>query len=408
VLPTLCSVLLASVVCLLPNAESASKPPRVLHAVAPAEVGMSEEKLAEAEQLFIDAVAEDRVLGYQLLVARRGGIVLQAAGGVRDRETGDPMTNTTLINLASMMKPVTAIGLLRLVDRGLLALDDPVAMHLPGFDEAPSNRITVRMLLLHTPGYLGFELFPDGVTPRSDAEPEAPSLIVEARELGARGPDVEPGTVFRYNNLGYNVAGALIEKLSGLKLDRYLVETLFEPLGMEDTHFDVQGPDPERLARQYWRKDGQWEDITGTPPPLVRANGGLVGTAEQYARFCQLLLDGGTYPGGEYLSPETLALATSPLEEVDAAYLTEEVEASMGLLSEWYEYRDLRDLGLDRHRGLGFVVSDDGVFSHGGVYGTWFWVDPSRDLFGIILTQSIYGGNPGQAFVEKVTAAVLD
>lgn len=94
--------------------------------------------------------------------------------------------------------------------------------------------------------------------------------------------------------------------------------------------------------------------------------------------------------------------------EVSAAYLPLEVEAGMGLESEWYEYRDARDLNIDRWRGLGFVVSEAGVYSHAGIYGTFFYVDPARELFGIILTQSIYGGNPGQAFIEAVNAAIID
>ena len=103
-----------------------------------------------------------------------------------------------------------------------------------------------------------------------------------------------------------------------------------------------------------------------------------------------------------------MTLATSPLIEVSAAYLSEEIESQMGLQSEWYEYRDSRDINIDRYRGLGFVVSDTGVFSHAGIYGTFFYVDPARELFGLILTQSIYGGNPGQAFIDAVNAAVVD
>jgi len=371
-------------------------------------VNMSAEKLAEAEKLFVEAVENKKVLGYQILVARRGKVVLHSAGGVRDLAEKLPMTTESLLNLGSMMKSVAAVGLLRLVDQDLLSLEDLVSKFLPGFDLPPSSRITVRQLLLHMPGYTSFESFSGGLTPYSTEEPEAPSLKLEARQLGERGPDIEPGTVFRYNNLGYNVAGAIIEEISGLKLDQYMKKFIYEPLGMNDTHHDTWNLDSERVARQYWMRDGQWEVLDGTPPPIARANGGLISTAWDFAKFCQMLLDQGAYGAGEIVSEKLLTLATSPLIEVSAAYLPEEIESQMGLQSEWYEYRDSRDLNTDRYRGLGFVVSDAGVFSHAGIYGTFFFVDPARELFGLILTQSIYGGNPGQAFIAAVNAAVLD
>jgi len=390
------------------NAKVDSFDAPVLRLAEPAEAGMSATRLDQAVQLFDDAVKEDRVVGYQLLVAHDGKIVLDRAGGVRDRESGAPMTTDSLLNMASMAKSVTAVGVLHLVDEGRLSLDDHVARYIPAFDTEKSRAITIRQLLLHTPGYTSFELFPDGITPHSAEEPDAPSLIVEARELGRRGPDTEPGTHFRYNNLGYNVLGAVIETISGLRLDEYLRRTIYEPLGMNDTVHDNVELDETRLASQYWLHDGEWEKLETLDVPFARGNGGIVSTAHDFARFCQMLLNGGTYAGHRILEPETVRLATSPLIEVDAAYLPVAIEKEMGLESEWYEYRDRRSLNLDLHRGLGFVVSGDGSYSHAGVYGTYFLVDPARQLVILVLTQSIYGGNPGQAFIETVHQAVLE
>lgn len=396
---------------LLATSNAASTAPcaaRPLALARPSSVGMSPEILREAELLFVEAVEEQKVLGYQLLVARRGHVVLHSAGGKRDVANDLPMTTESLLNLASMNKPIAAVALLRMVDDGLLSLDDRVSNHLAGFDNPRSESVTIRQLLLHNAGFQRFEVFHEGLTPHSDDEPQAPSLAVEARELGEHGPDVEPGTVFRYSNTGYNVVGAIIEKISGKKIDDYLKQEIFLPLGMHDTFHDTDVTDSDRMSRQYWFRDGAWEDITASSPGLARASGGLVSTAWDYAKFCQVLLDGGSHPSGRLLRRETLELATSPLIEVSEAYLSEEVEAELGLQSEWYEYRDRRALDLDRHRGLGFVVSDTGVLSHGGVYGTFFYVDPARELVGVILTQSIYGGNPGQAFIETVNRAIVD
>ena len=177
---------------------------------------------------------------------------------------------------------------------------------------------------------------------------------------------------------------------------------------MNDTYHDTWPLAEDRLSEKYWLHDGKWEVMGGVPPAMARANAGLISTAWDFAKFCQMLLDKGAFSGGALLKPETMELATSPLTEVSEAYLSVEVESGMGFESEWYEYRDARALNIDRWRGLGFVVSDTGVFSHAGIYGTFFYVDPARELFGIILTQSIYGGNPGQAFIEAINEAVID
>jgi CubicO group peptidase (beta-lactamase class C family)/pimeloyl-ACP methyl ester carboxylesterase len=393
---------------LIEAAATDSDRPSFLRVVRPEAAGLSPSGLGRAHGLFVQAVEENRVLGYQVLVARGGRVALHAAGGVSDLESGQPMTTSTLLNVASMTKSVASVGLLRMVEQDRIGLDDPVAKYLPEFGAGASRTITIRQLLLHTAGYTNFEVFCDGLTPRSVKEPTAPSLLVEARELARRGPDVEPGTMFRYNNLGYNVVGAIIEQVSGMTIDAYLREEIFKPLGMDRTVYDTEIDEGADAAKQYWFMDGAWERLDASGDTIPRASGGLVSTAWDFAKFCQMLLDGGRFGEYELLTPETVALATSPLIEVDAAYLPVEVETDMGFQSEWYEHRDQRGLGLDTHRGLGFVVASDGGYSHAGIYGTFFYVDPNRELVIVILTQSIYGGNPGQAFIEAITDAVIE
>ncbi len=383
------------------------EPAPVLSNASPEDAGMSASGVKRAEDLFVKAVEQEKVLGYQLLVARGGRVVLHTAGGFSDVASATPMTTGTLLNVASMTKSVAAVGILRLVDEERLSIDDRVAQYLPGFDSEASKDITIRELLLHTAGYTDFEIFCDGLTPQSPEEPTAPSLIVEARELGERGPDVEPGTLFRYNNLSYNVLGAIIETISGMRLDEYLRQKIYIPLGMDSTRFDTEVTEGMDYASQYWFRNGAWEQLDTSGMAIPRANGGIVSTAWDFAKFCQMLLNGGRYGDQKVLETETVALATAPLIEVSEAYLPPEVEKDMGFEFEWFEYRDGRDLGIDTHRGLGFVVSNTGAYSHAGIYGTFFYVDPHHDLVILILTQSIYGGNPGQAFIEAVTDAVI-
>lgn len=386
---------------------AAVEPALKLSIASPSEAGFSAPALRLAEDLFVSAVEEEKILGFQLLVARRGRVALHSAGGFSDTTSGKPMTTSTLLNVASMTKSVVAVAILKLADEGRLSIDDPVAQYLAGFDSEASKDITIRQLLLHTAGYTSFEIFCDGLTPRSPDEPTAPSLIVEARELGERGPEVEPGTRFRYNNLGYNALGAIIETISGMRLEEYLRLNIYTPLGMDSTLYDTEITGEKDYASQYWFRNGAWEKLDTSGIAIPRANGGLVSNAWDFAKFCQMLLNGGRYGEHRVLEAETVALATAPLIEVSEAYLPPQVERDMGFEFEWFEYRDTRGLGIDTHRGLGFVVSDTGAFSHAGIYGTFFYVDPNLDLVILILTQSIYGGNPGQAFIEAVTEAVI-
>ncbi len=378
-----------------------------LRMASPESVGMSSARLARAHDLFVHAVEEERVLGYQILVARHGRVILHEAGGVADLDSGRPMTTDTLLNVGSMTKSVAAVALLTQVERGRIDLDDPVARHLPEFESGASRAITVRHLLQHTAGYTNFDPFCDGLTPRSEDQPTAPSLLVEAAEAARKEPDVAPGTSYRYNNLGYNIAGAILEKICGKTLDVVLRSEIFDPLGMERTTYDTKVTQHADVASQYWFRNGTWELLDTAHDTIPRASGGLLSNAWEFARFGQMLLDGGRLGATRLLEPETVALATSPLLEVEAAYLPVAVEAEMGLESEWYEHRDARSLGLDTHRGLGFVVAEDGAYSHAGIYGTFYLVDPARDLLIVILTQSIYGDNPGQAFIEAVQRAVV-
>jgi len=120
-----------------------------------------------------------------------------------------------------------------------------------------------------------------------------------------------------------------------------------------------------------------------------------------------MLVNKGSYNNNKILKEKTVVEATSPIIEVSEAYLSEEIEKSLGLpSSEWYEYRDARELNIDKHRGYGFVVSDNGGYSHAGIYGTFAYADPKENLIVIIFTQSIYGGNPGQKFIETIYEAI--
>ncbi len=369
----------------------------------PAEVGMSSDKIEEAVKLYADAVEENKVIGYQILVLKNSKVIIHEAGGLRDLENQLPMDKNTLINVASNTKSLTAISVLKLAEDELLNIEDYVHEYLPGFDSAYSKQITIRQLLLHQGGFMDFNPFVGEISQKSIDNPEAPSLIVEAKKIGISGPEKIPGTVYRYNNMGYNILAAIVEKVSGLKLDEYFKKNFYDPLGMTSTfHFKHQF-DTTQMAKQYYLYNNKWAEMEVMFPPFARGNSGAISTAYDFAKLFQMLVNQGIYNNSRILKASTVEAATSPIIKVSEAYLSEEIEKELGLPdSEWYEFRDSRELNIDKHRGYGFVVSDNGGFSHAGIYGTFAYADPKEELVIILFSQSIYGGNPGQKFIEII------
>ena len=391
--------------CTTLNTESSN----ILNYGTPLEVGMSSTKIEAAENFYKDALKQNKVLGYQILVARKGKVVLHAANGVRDYEKQLPFKKHTLVNVASNTKSLVAIAILKLADEGKLSIEDYVSKHIDEFNESDSRKITIKQLLLHKGGFMNFTPFLGEITQNSIKEPEAPSLIVEAKKIGKAGPDVEPGTKYRYNNLGYNVLGAIIEKVSGKKLHIYFKENIYTPLEMNDTFHLLSNIDTTKMAKQYYIHNKKWKLMDVMFTPFARANAGTITTAWDFAKIFQMLVNKGTYNNIEILKKPTVKKATSPIIKISEAYLSEEVEKSLGLpTSEWYEYRDARSLNIDNHRGYGFVISDNGGYSHAGIYGTFAYADPKEELVIILFTQSIYGGNPGQEFIEAIYKAIND
>lgn len=376
---------------------------------SPEDVGMSSVLIDSAKKIYANAVIENKVVGYQILVARMGKIVLHEAGGLKDLKNNLPMKKSSLLNVASNTKSLVAISILKLADEGKLSIDDYVHEYLPGFDSLMSNKITIKQLLLHKSGYMNFSPFLGAITQKSPENPDAPNLIIEAKKIGLSGPEKEPNTVYRYNNMGYNILSAIIEKVSGLKLDEYFRTNIYKPLEMNETfHFKHQF-DTAKMAKQYYFFNDKWEEMEVLFTPFARGNAGTISTAYDFAKLFQMLVNKGRYNNNRILEEKTVIEATSPLIDVPEAYLSEEIEKELGLPdSEWYEYRDPRGLNIDKHRGYGFVVSDNGGYSHAGIYGTFAYADPNEELVIIIFTQSIYGGNPGQKFIEIIYEAIKE
>ncbi|MGW8265468.1 MAG: serine hydrolase domain-containing protein [Longimicrobiales bacterium] len=363
----------------------------------PEEVGMSPAILDAGVQLYQEAIDAGNLVGAVLLVAKDGKIVLHEALGWRNKGKDLPMEKSTMFRMASNTKPPVATGISILVEEGKLSYDDPVRKYIPSFDNYRAGFIQIKHLLSHTSGLRINTLFLEPYMEPSAEHPDAPNLRLEAARFGEVGADVLPGTSYSYSNPGFNTLGALIEIASGQPLEEFLDQRIYTPLGMDDSyHHEVAEKLDGKLDRMgavyYSRQGGEWVPgwEPGEPPqvPFVRASGGMISTAMDYAVFCQTYLNGGVYGGTRIISEETVKAMTTP-------FFLAGGDADPGR-------------GVSVGYGYGWNIAEDGTYSHTGSDGTGAWVDPNHDLIVLVFTQTPRGQNPRAKFVELVRSAILN
>jgi CubicO group peptidase (beta-lactamase class C family) len=345
-------------------------------------------RIRETMQRFID---RKEISGVVALVGRSDGIVATEAIGRRDIEADLPMTPETIFRIASMTKPITAIGIMMLADQGKLEVDDPVEKHLPEFkgqmlvasrsDDAitlkkPPRPITLRDLLTHTSGLPGMP--PPGL---SDLYAKRNRTLAEAVPAYSQRPlDFEPGTKWAYCNTGIDTLGRVIEVVSGQSYEAFLKDRLFDPLGMNDTTFHPSSEQMSRVAATYDRKDGALR-AAGAPligPPAgakyPMPAGGLYSTAPDLAKLYQMMLNRGQAGGRRYLSESAVAEMT----RVQTGELKAGFTDGMGFGLGW---------GVVRQPSGVTVMLSPGTFGHGGAFGTQAWIDPQKNRFVILMIQ---------------------
>jgi CubicO group peptidase (beta-lactamase class C family) len=368
----------------------------------PADVGLSAEKLKRVHDLVQAAIDKNQSPGVVLLIGRHGKIADLEALGQMDRESKKPMRPDAIFRIYSMTKPITTVGALILVDRGLLSLDDPISKFIPEFattqvyDAGAHARvpaktpITVRDLMRHTSGFTygipgGGPV--DQIYIDSHLEEGRDALPAFVHQLAGLPLVSQPGTNFNYS-VSTDVLGRIIEIVSGQTLDTFLRNNIFRPLGMRDTDFEVNRKNLDRLATSYWRvRDGLLAP-TDVPqktrlinrPVFLAGGGGLVSTARDYARFCQMLLDNGTLGRVRILKPQTVSAMTSNQLPPSA------LPMSLG---------GFKVPGLGFGLGVSVRLRDGssetdparGEYGWSGSASTFFWVDPASDLYVIVLQQ---------------------
>jgi CubicO group peptidase (beta-lactamase class C family) len=320
------------------------------------------------------------IAGAVTLVATPERIVHLDAVGKADIGAGKVMQPDAIFWIASMTKPITGTAVLMLQDEGKLSVADPVEKYLPEFKDLKTAdgkpaRVTIRHLLTHTSGMR--EISSDEARGIKDLAGVIPLYVAKPVQF-------EPGTKWVYCQSGINTAARVVEVVSGQPFDEFVERRLFGPLGMKDTTFYLTEKQLARLARSYRRTGpGQLEAadigiLYGKPPTsrdrFPAANGGLFSTATDYARFCQMILNGGTLDGKRYLKPECVKLMTT----VQTGGLKTGFTDGNGWGLGWCLIRE--------PQGITAMLSP-GTFGHGGAYGTQAWIDPVKKRIYILMVQ---------------------
>jgi len=408
-----------------------------LEPASPESVGLSPAGLERLSDFLESEVSAGRIPGAVALVARHGRIGFLRTYGVADIRTGRPMETNTLFRLASMTKALTSAAILMLQDEGALSVSDPVSKFLPGFGrpkvmvkregederlEPAEREVTLRDLLTHTSGYSYGRSGPNGLqwiyrqagavdvfVPKEESTEE---FVDRLDDLPLQ---FQPGRDWLYG-LSTDILGRVVEVASGLTLDQFFRERLFRPLQMWNTGFFIPEPHRSRMASLYTpSQDGRLERVTDQQVTaegwsfsedfcfagsrrFFSGGGGLVGPATDYVRFLQMILDDGVWEGRRLLSRQAVRSMTHDqlggLQVPDWGH------------GDGFGYGFAVVTSDNRHRDVASV----GTFSWGGLFHTYFWVDPQEGLIGLLMTQVFPFGHlqTRATFKQRVYEAIDD
>ena len=383
------------------------------------QVGLSSPRLRRIDALMQAFIDRGVVAGAVTLVARRGQIAHLQAHGQLDIAAGRAMQTDTLFRLASMTKPVIATAILALFEEGKLLLTDPVSNYLPTFKaqqvavpnstprpwaatdlkagefhlEPALREITLKDLLTHTSGMGSATVGPgfEGTAAVMASIQVGQTLGDVIPRMGAVPLSFQPGTEWEYSpGFGFDTLGHIVELVSGVGLDRFFQERIFEPLGMRDTSFKVAPSEQPRLATVYQRTPAGLQPATTQTPFLklqtipdnryFSGGGGLAGTAEDYARFGMMLAAGGQLGNERVLSRRSVALMGS--NHIDALSLARSNSDMRG-------YRFGLGVRVLEDPAAASTLASPGTFGWAGAFGTNSWIDPVEQMVGLMLIQRL-------------------
>ena len=375
--------------------------------VEPAAAGFTTAGLARIDAYLKNEVARNKIPGAVMMIQRNGKTVYFSTFGVRDPGTEQPMTSDSIFRIYSMSKPITTVAAMMLVEEGKLQLDDPLSKYIPAFanvkvgaekkdedgkmvlDTVPAKRpITIHDLMRHTSG-ITYGFFGEGMVKKAYVDAHLFSGDVDNAEFAERIAKLplayQPGTTWDYSH-SVDILGRVIEVVSGKSLYQFEKERLLDPLGMKDTAFYVTDPAKKSLVAEPFPNDRTiGNDAVMNDPREVQkwesGGGGMVSTIGDYARFAQMVLNGGTLDGRSIS-----ARRRSPT---------------------WVPYRSRFRVtpgpyylpGPGFGFGLGFAVRTEagvspaegsvGEMNWSGAGGTAFWVDPKEDMFVVFMAETV-------------------
>ena len=397
-------------------------------------VDMSSSRLANLDSIFIQHIEQEKIPGMVALIVRNGFVVYEKAFGNADPLTNEPYKTDNIFRIASQTKAITATAVMMLWEKGLFNLDDPISMYIPEFKDLSilkefndsdstyktipaKNQMTIRHLLNHTSG-IGYGIIDGDERIRKIYQKagvvdlyttENVSIEQSVKRLAKLPLHHEPGERFTYSE-GLDVLGYLIEIISGQSFSEFLEEHLFGPLGMSNTQFYLNEDQYQLLVPvQTKNQNGEWIIYDGHPDGYYDANypkigakkfysggAGLTSTAQDYARFLQMYLNGGVFNEHRILSPTTVDLIMS--------------NQTNDLFGEGNTYYGLA-FGVVTDKGFSIGGRGSvGTFDWGGYFNTQYYADPDLNIIGILMkqTQRIPWENTGNIMRQVVGASVIE
>ncbi len=395
--------------------------------VRPEEVGLSSQRLEKIGQVFQQDINAGKFPGVVVMIARKGKLAYAQSFGLQDKDKGTPMGMDAIFRAYSMTKPIVAVGAMALVEDGRIQLTDPIAKHLPEFQDLqvsvphtdalgqPTYRLTtaerqptVQDLLRHTAGLAygeitGNKLVKDAYAKSGAYKPDFDynstdlSPKQEVERLAKAPLAYQPGTVWEYS-MAIDVLGRVVESASGKRLAEFLDERLFRPLGMVDTGFYVPSQKIARLAEPLAKDPATGNTIrlidVSQPPQNDSGGAGAVTTARDYLRFAQMLLDGGRLDDVRILSRTTVELMTSDQLGDRIRRSAEPGELLLGVRG----YSFGLSFAVRTQPGIAAVPGSQGSFMWAGYAGTFFVVDPKEQLAIVMMMQA---PGPNRAFFRR-------
>jgi len=378
----------------------------------PQSVGLSEDSLKIATQRLHNYVDDGKLPGTFVRIIKEGKVVYNDQYGLIDIAKNKPVKEESLYRIFSMTKPVTAVAMMTLNDQGKLNLDDKVSKYIPEFSNTQvyknidgkhttkpqKKQLTIRHLLTHTSGIpYGWEWsYVDSIYNAKQHMRKDWTIEEMTKDIATIPLKFQPGTQYNYG-LGIDVAGYIVEVVSGMKLDTYFKSAIFDPLGMDDTRFYVPKEKQERLTELYTRdendklivvEDNIIKERIGAdgPPKLLLGGAGLISSMGDYEKFCRMLLNKGKLNGKRVLSERAAEIVMTD----------QNTEGFVG------------DPGMG-HGLSGTVNLESGEYSWGGAAKTSFWINPTHDLIVICYTQLFSKPSEyAQEFKAAVDRAIID